>query len=127
MTHRVIAAITVLACAVTLESCLLRKSEEENEGPPPETLLSVENRHWSDVTIYVLRGNARVRMGTVTSMNTVRFVFPAVLVGNVTDIRLMADPIGNDPYVSEPVTVGPGDLVEFRLANDLTHSSVWVR
>lgn len=127
MTHRVIALITVLACAVALESCLLRKSETDEEGPPPETELSVENRHWSDVTVYVLRGNARVRMGTVTSMNTVRFVFPAVLVGQVTDIRLMADPVGNEPYISEPVTIGPGDLVEFRLANNLTHSSIWVR
>ena len=127
MTQRVIAAIAVLACAAALESCLLRKSEPEDAEPAPETLLSVENRHWSDVTVYVLRGNARVRMGTVTSMNTVRFVFPAVLVGHVTDIRLMADPVGNEPYVSEPVTVGPGDLVEFRLANNLTHSSIWVR
>jgi len=125
MKPRTIATV-VLACLLTLPSCALWKSSAEDEEPVPETVLTVENRHWSNVTVYVLRGNARVRMGTVTSMNTYRFVVPPVIVNNVVDIRLIADPVGADPYTSEPVTIGPGDHVEFRLAHNLVQSSVWV-
>lgn len=119
-------ALAALVCILVLPSCALWKSSAEEEESTAETVLTVENRHWSNVTVYVMRGSARVRMGTVTSMNTHRFVVPAVIVNNVVDIRLIADPVGAEPYTSEPVTIGPGDHLEFRLTHNLVQSSVWV-
>lgn len=127
MRHRAVAVAALLSCTLPLQSCLLKKPGAEEEEPAAETMLSVENRHWSNVTVYVLRGNARVRMGTVTSMNTRTFVVPAVIVSSgPVDVRLIADPVGAEPYTSEPVSVAPGDHIEFRLANMLRQSSVWV-
>lgn len=127
MRPRAFALAAVLACPLALPSCALWKSSADEEQPVTETMLTVENRHWSNVTVYVMRGKARVRMGTVTSMNTMRFVIPAVIVNNVVDIRLVADPLGADPFTSEPIVVGPGDHVEFRLTHQLVQSSIWVR
>jgi hypothetical protein len=101
-----------------------RTDTDEEKAEELPTLLSVENRHWSNVTVYVLRGGARARIGTVTSMRTETFVIPAVLVGSVVELRLIADPVGSEPYVSDPVTVGPGERIDFRLANNLVHSSI---
>ncbi len=92
----------------------------------PETTLVVENRHWANVTVYILRGHSRVRMGTVNSMDSQEFVVPGILVGRVVDLRLVADPVGGQPYISEEILVGPGDVIDFRLANILVQSSISV-
>lgn len=122
--HKFLAVALVFLIA---GSCwLARRGAKEDEAPERETLLVVENQHSSDVTVYVMRGAARARLGTVTSMRTETFVVPRILVGSVVDLRLVADPIGGEPYVSEPVSVGPGDQIQFRLANILEQSSLSV-
>ncbi len=117
------AAVLLLALA----GCgLLRREAGEDEEARPETVVVVENLHWADITIHLLRGEARVRLGTVTSMNTETFVVPPVIVGGAVEIRLMADPVGGDAYVSEPVLVQPGDEVVFQVASRLQQSSLSV-
>jgi hypothetical protein len=128
MSARGAAAILAVALAPALGSCALIRggSAEGEEEPVPETVLVVVNRHWANVTVYILRGHSRVRIGTVNSMASQEFVVPAILVGRVVDLRLVADPVGGDPYISDEVLVGPGDRIEFRLANILGHSSISV-
>ncbi len=128
LTQRPILAFA-LACAVGLGACaLLRKGNAEGEeAESRQTLLHVENRHWADVTVYVIRGGARARMGTVTSLSSKTFVVPAEMVSSGTLIRLLADPVGSTTeFLSEQVRVDPGDQVEWRLANKLDHSSLSV-
>jgi hypothetical protein len=120
--------VVALWSSLGLAGCLVQRPDtDEEKAEDLPTLLSVENRHWSNVTIYVMRGGARARIGTVTSMRTETFVIPAVLVGSVVDLRLIADPLGGEPYVSDPVIVGPGERIDFRLANILVHSSISIR
>lgn len=128
LTQRAMVAVA-LACALGLGGCaLLRKGNAKGEeAESRQTLLHVENRHWADVTVYVVRGGARARMGTVTSMSAETFVVPAEMVSSGTLIRLLADPIGSTTeFLSEQVRVGPGEQVEWRLANKLDHSSLSV-
>jgi len=118
-------AVFALSSLLAFAACAGQRGKPgDDQVEAPATLLSVENRHWSNVTVYVLRGGARARIGTVTSMRTETFVIPAVLVGSVVELRLIADPVGGEPYVSDAVTVGPGERIDFRIANNLVHSSL---
>lgn len=125
-------ALLALALALALApgGCtMLRRGGDESDRTEKkrETLLVVENRHWADVTVYVIRGGARARMGTVTSMSTVTFVVPPEMLSAGADIRLLADPVGSTTeFLSELVRVEPGEEIEWRLANKLIHSSLSV-
>ncbi len=119
-------AAAAAAVLLALAGCGLRREAGEGEEPEPDTVVVVDNRHWADVTIHLLRGTARVRLGTVTSMKTETFVVPAVVVGSAVEIRLLADPVGGDAYISEPVLVQPGDEVVFQVASRLQQSSLSV-
>jgi hypothetical protein len=125
---RELAATVAVSAVLGLSSCGLHRGgqEEGEEAESRETLLLVDNGHWANVTVYVMRGNARVRVGTVTTMSSREFVVPAIIVRSVVNLRLVADPVGAEPYVSDAVLVGPGDLIEFRITNVLAHSSISV-
>ena len=74
--------------------------------------LRVENRSWSDMNVYIVRGGSRIRVGTVTGNSTARFPIRADLVGLGVPLRFLADPIGgNRTPVSEEISVLPGDEV----------------
>lgn len=91
--------------------------------------LRVENRHWLDVNIYLMRGGQRIRrLGTVTALGTQTFRAPANQVVHVADLYLLADPIGSrGSYRSETMMIGPGQRVDWTLANVLHRSalSIW--
>ncbi len=120
-----------LAVTLTMTACvggcsLLRGGDEDAEPEVVEVVVVVENRNWQDVTVYALRGGARVRLGTVTSMQTGRFVLSTEMTGS-TQLRLMADPVGSlETFTSEPVRVEPGDQVQWRLANQLVQSAIFI-
>lgn len=102
--------------------------DEEEPEPEARKVLVVENRYWGDVRVSVIRDGARHRLGTVTSMHTDTLVIPAVLTGGVVDLRFLAQPIGSSrSFLSEPVRVGPGEDVEWRLAQRLLHSAISIR
>jgi hypothetical protein len=126
MSARGTAAILAVALAPGLGSCALIRGGTDDEPPPPQTVVVVDNGHWADVSVYMIQGNVRVRLGSVSSMSTAEFVVPPALVSSVVNVRLVADPVGAEPYVSELLLVGPGDTIEFRIANALRYSSVSV-
>jgi hypothetical protein len=87
----------------------------------------VENRNWSDMTVYAVHGGMRYRLGTVTSMSTARFRLPERALVSTQGVQLVADPIGSSSgYVSQGVQVYPGQQVAFTIQNHLAISSVAV-
>lgn len=95
-----------------------------------EAVVRVENRNWADVTVRVARagGSSSQRLGTVTSMQTARLTIPQALLGGPGRVRLIADPIGGArPFVTEPISVRPGQTIEFTLEGrlNLSNWSVW--
>ncbi len=123
-----------LALTLTITACvagcsLLRSGGDNEDDAQPEVVevvVLVDNRNWQDVTIYALRGGLRVRLGTVTSMQTARFVLSTEMTGS-TRLRLMADPVGSlGTFTSEPLRVEPGDQVQWRLANELVQSAIFI-
>ncbi|HEY7480902.1 MAG TPA: hypothetical protein VH680_10360 [Gemmatimonadales bacterium] len=88
-----------------------------------EVALEVENHGWSDVVIYLVRGTATDRVGTVGSLRTMTFVLAYQKLGIGNDVRLRADPIGNlTPFTSENLQVHPGQWIKWTLESDLTRS-----
>lgn len=93
-----------------------------------EILFQVKNFNWSDVTVYLLRGGVRTRLGVVNSMGEASFRLPAGLMGSSSDVRLLLDPIGSSvAYMTDPIFVQPGQTVEMSVENHLplTSWAVW--
>jgi len=102
----------------------------EGGEPAPRmkpTTVAVTNNNWSNVTVYLLRGGARYRLGMVNSMSTAVLRVPTVAVSAQGDVQLMVDPLGSTRgYVTPNLMVSPGDKIEFTVQNHLPVSSVSV-
>jgi len=81
-----------------------------------QTTLTVENHAFLDMTIYVLRGSERVRLGLATGSGTSTFTIPAYLTQMSPSLHFIADPIGGSrAEISEEITVSPGDDVVLQI------------
>ncbi len=89
--------------------------------------LLVRNHHWLDINVYMMRGNVRQRLGTVTGASEKTFNIPwARLVGQA-GLRLIADPVGQIGELGEEVNaVNPGSVVEWTIEGGMRSSSVSV-
>lgn len=105
-----------------------QEDDAEGSAPEPEPVaVHVQNRTWSDLTIYLLRSNTRIRLGFVTSMDTATFTLrnPWIRTG---PLALLADPVGElAEFRTESLTLHPGDWVEWRVENTRSQSgvSIW--
>ena len=116
--------------ATTLGGCA-SKTEGEAETPAAAANtpvgLEVENHGWADIVVYLVRGTAEERLGTVGSLNSTVFTFPFHRLGTGNDARLKADPIGSDRvYYSEDIHIQPGQSLKWTLESDLSRSFLGV-
>jgi hypothetical protein len=86
-------------------------------GTPPgqrsEAFVRVENRSMLDMTVYVVRGGERRRLGLVNALSTQTLPIPGVLIDGAGVLRFLADPIGaSRTPVSEEIVVRHGDVVQ---------------
>jgi hypothetical protein len=112
--------------AATLGGCA-SKTEGEAETPAAAANtpvgLEVENHGWADIVVYLVRGTAEERLGTVGALNSTVFTFPFHRLGTGNDARLKADPIGSDrAYYSEDIHIQPGQSLKWTLESDLSRS-----
>jgi len=98
------------ALAILIAACTPART-----APSPDqskTSLKVDNRSFLDMTIYVMRGAERVRLGQATGAAVSTFVIPPDVIQSVTPLRFLADPIGGSrPELSEEINVTKGDQV----------------
>jgi hypothetical protein len=96
-------------------ACASRQQPEQEGDVDPQTVrttVRVQNQAFNDMTIYVLRGAERVRLGIATGNATTTLEIPRNIITGVTGLRFLADPIGGTRTpVSEEITVSPGDQV----------------
>ncbi len=115
--------LTVAAIVAVPALAAQTASEEKSE----RTTVRVVNDNWNDITVYAFRNGYRRRLGTVTSFTNRVFALPRAFLIPSSDLRLIADPIGpRGAYVSEALVVNAGDVVEWRLRNNLGLSDVFV-
>jgi hypothetical protein len=119
--------VRVGLCAAALAACAHRGPPDPEGQRNAEIALEVESHNWSDVVIYLVRGSATERLGMVGALRTQTFVFPYRRIGNATDVRLRAYPIGGPgAFTSEAMQVQPGQWIKWTLENDLSRSFLGV-
>ena len=117
-------ALTV-AALVAVPAAAQTAPEERSETP--RTTVRVINDNWQDITVYAVRNGYRRRLGTVTSFTSRVLTLPPTLLIPSDGLRLVADPIGRrGVYVTEPLVVNAGDVVEWRLRNNIRLSNIFI-
>lgn len=80
--------------------------------PSVRTYVEVDNRGFADMTIYVVDGGQRVRLGSAPGNARTELLIPAHLVSTARPLQFLADPIGSSrTAVSDTIYVEPGDRV----------------
>lgn len=99
----------IAVLAVAASACFGGRPRAPNEA----TKVEVENRAFSDMTVYVVDpGGARRRLGTATGLTTTILTIPQSTVGNGREVLFVVDPIGGarTAYTNR-IYVTPGDEV----------------
>ena len=119
-----------LAIALALASaagCAGRQGIALGQLQPRESVtLDVLNEHWSEVTVFLVRGVVRRRLGAIAGGKEARFLVAAEwLIGNDACLRVepsdLASAWSSDPLVSESK-----HTMTFRIAADMSASMrVW--
>jgi hypothetical protein len=94
-----------------------RSGRDADDEPGPErgpATLEVENQNFLDMTVYVVEGGARQRLGVVRGNSTTTLTIPERMIrGGASPLRFLADPIGQQGLpVTEEIVVEPGDAVK---------------
>ena len=108
------AALALAAGLVALASVAgCRATGGNAPAQRPEAFVRVENRSMLDMTVYVVRGGERRRLGLVNALSTQTLTIPSALVDGPGVLRFLADPIGaNRTPVSVEIVVRHGDVVQ---------------
>jgi hypothetical protein len=118
------AAIIAGGCA----SATGTTQHQNADAASDRTMIRVNNHNWSDMTVYLVRNGARMRLGSVSSLDTRTFEVPNSLLVSTGEVRLVADPIGSTRvFTSPPLLIAQGQGAEWRLENSLALSSFWIR
>jgi hypothetical protein len=110
-------------------ACGLFSSHHSPAGDDPRRApvdVHVESHNWSDITVYLITGGLPQRLGMVTALSSATFTFPALRLHTSGDVRLRALPVAGRPFTSETILVNPGQMITWRLENDLSTSSLSV-
>lgn len=135
-----IARLLVIAWCATQSlptiSCARHKPTDQAASPAPSpnpepripVVLRVTNSNWSDVRIYLVRGTMWMRLGTVTTNNTVEFTIPGDFLSGASTVTLVAEPVaGRAPWTTPLPAISEGDEFELVVENFLQYSHLVVR
>ena len=105
---RLVPLLLVLACAGRSAG---DGASDPDRGP---ATLEVDNRNFLDMTVYVVDGGVRQRLGVASGNATTSLTIPERLIrGGAAPLRFLCDPIGGQGLpVTEEIMVEPGDVVE---------------
>jgi hypothetical protein len=102
------------AALVFVAACYSRNTQQQTDQPA--TVLRVENQGVLDMTVYVMRGAEKVRLGIAAGLKTTDLPVPANVVFGASTLRFVGDPIGsNRNSVSDEIIVSPGDTVTWTI------------
>ncbi len=105
--------IAALCAFVAACASMGRQTPMENS---PATTVVVDNRSVLDMTIYIIRGGQRIRLGNAGGLSRTKLTIPRGVVTGSINVRFLADPIGSSRTpVSEEITMTEGDEVTLML------------
>lgn len=110
--------LLVLLPVLLLAGCAGGRARGASADVGTRTTLEVENRSWSAVNVYALRGGQRVRLGTVQAVTTSVLTIPSAIVSGVTSLSFLIDPIGSSRTpISQEISVREGDQITIYVPN----------
>lgn len=105
-----IRALPAFVLILVLAACAARENGPEAGTMP--TTVQVENQAFLDMTVYVLDGTQRVRIGMVPGNSTRTLQIPERLVFGVSSLRFQVDPVGSQRApISQEITVSEGQAL----------------
>jgi len=116
----------LLVFTLLLGACIGgRKSRSSRTDP---VMIQVQNNNWADVVVYAVSGSQTMRIGDVTTGKIGRFRAPADVDPTIRDFRIRIDPIGpRGSFLTQLISVGPGQTIYVTVENDLNLTNYVVR
>ena len=124
--------IAVVTGAATTGCATGGTSPSRGVEPHQQTAVRIRNNNWSDVKVYLVResGGMPVRLGTVTSMTTLRIPLRGAVASELNtqgSLRFLIRPLGSrSSHTTYSVIVTPGDVMHLTVANQLRFSTLVV-
>jgi hypothetical protein len=125
--RRRIPLLTTALCSLLAAGCAAL-------GPPIDpyaierNALVVQNRGWEDVTIFVVRGDAAIRIGVVQGLSSRVFVLPSAITGSGLTLQLRGERrITDQAFTSHVFNVQPGEMASWTIEALPSLSHVIVR
>jgi hypothetical protein len=106
------AALLCVAMAVAVAPACYRRGTGDDAPQLHEAILIVDNMGFHDMTIYVVKAGARLRIGVARGNGKTQFSLRSDIVGEGGEVQFLADPIGGNAMpISETIRIRPGDVV----------------
>ncbi len=125
--------IAVVTGAATTGCATGGTSQSSGVEPHQQTAVRIRNNNWSDVKVYLVRANGGVpvRLGTVTSMTTLRIPLRGAVATELQihgSLRFLIRPLDNpsESYTTRSVIMTPGEVMSLTVANQLVLSTLEV-
>lgn len=104
-------------CLTLLGAALLtacgRSQANTAPGTDTVTTVRVDNRSYLDMTIYLIAGSQRIRLGLAGGNKQTTLRIPSQYVFGISSLQFLADPIGaTRTPISDTIQVSPGDQVQ---------------
>jgi hypothetical protein len=122
----------LLALTLALAACAgPRQKFHDDTGPSPLSdgfELTLNNRHWLDINVFVQHDGEASRVTTVTASSTQSLILPLWLLGESRLVRIIAEPVGEQgSYATDLLRVEPGQSVELNVESALSRSNYTVQ
>lgn len=119
--------LVLFACADTGGRPVASPGTEEPSPAEAPVRVRVTNQNWSRMAVYAIVDGTRVRLGEVETGASLAMVMPPAAT-RAGEVELLADPLASDDvFLTGPLLIGPGDVVELVIENNLplSHVRVW--
>ena len=119
-----------LIAVATLPAC--SKRGRNSAGTDPAIVLHVDNRNWSEVTVWVVHDGARDKLGRVSGATRSVLRIPGHFIGQNGAVRLVAEPQfsrskADMAVTTETLILKSGIRVLWTLERELQYSSVQIQ
>jgi hypothetical protein len=124
MRHGTLGRVALLGALLSSACATHRPSNPLVSARSVAPKVVVRNDNWLDVVIYAVHGSSRFRVGTVGGSSTTTFRLTGEAANGATPLQILADPIGSrSTYVTDPVTLSPGQRLELQLGSPISIST----
>ena len=119
--YQLTACVTLFACAGPRQ----RLGDESSPSPLADGFeLTLNNRHWLDVNVFIQHDGESSRVTLVTASSSQSLILPLWMLGDSKLVRFIAEPVGaQESYTTDLLRVDLGQSVEVNVESVLSRSN----